>query len=166
MKAQLVVTVITLLTAVSACANETLATADMNKKLIGSWNCQYNGVENGSQISIRTEDTYTLNGRSKSSGFIKVRLAPEAPEMVYSLAGNANWKVSQGFLLTTITDLKIVNVSHPEFDRIMNLQAMIPENRSDTSRILELTASRLSLKIASVGRIYNCNKSLPAANPF
>lgn len=164
MKAQLILTVITtLLTAVSAYANESLAFSDIHKNLIGSWNCHYNGVENGSKIAIKTQDTYTQNGRSNSSGFLKVKLSPDAPEMVYSLAGSANWKISEGFLLTTITDLKLVNISHPEFDRIMNLQALLPKNRSDTSRILELSASRLSLKITSVSQVYNCSKKLASS---
>lgn len=160
MKAQLALTVVTLLSAVSACASETLANTDFNKQIIGSWNCQFVGFQNGSKITIRSQDTYAQNGRSNSSGILKVRLSPEAPEMQYSLAGSANWKVSEDALVTTFTDLKIVNVSHPGFDKIMNLQSLFPKNTSYTSRILELSASKLSLKVPAVEQSYHCTRKV------
>ncbi|MDN3391937.1 hypothetical protein [Pseudoalteromonas sp. APC 3691] len=134
--------------------------SNIDEQIYGSWNCQYSHEENGSKISFETEETYVRNGRSNSFGIMKAKFAPELPEIEYSLAGSATWNIDNGYLVTTLDDIKVVNLSHPELDKIINLQDMFPKNLSESSKILELSTSKLSLKSESDGTVYHCTKKL------
>lgn len=159
MKFNKIVLVVTLAISTSVYANNDVPKpSSVDEQIYGSWNCQYNHEENGFKISIESEETYVRNGRSNTFGIMKAKFAPELPEIEYSLAGSATWDINGDYLVTTLDDMKIVNLSHPELDKIMNLQDMFPKNLSESSKILELSTSKLSLKSESDGTVYHCTK--------
>lgn len=145
-----------LLYSVTACASQNSEPSLLKKDLLGSWDCSFSFEENGSSITIESEDTYVRNGPSNSFGTLKVKFAEDLPEINYSMAGTATWEILDGFLVSTLTYFKIVNLSHPEFDEIFNLQEMFPTNISDSSEIIELTKSKLTLKSESSAQVYAC----------
>ncbi|MEG3759939.1 hypothetical protein V5096_18530 [Pseudoalteromonas carrageenovora] len=144
-------------------SNRVPETPNIDEKIYGSWNCQNSHEANGSKIILETEDTYVRNGRSNSFGIMKAKLAPELPEIEYSIAGSATWNIDDGYLVTTLDDIKVVNLSHPELDKVINLQDFLPKNLSESSKILELSTTKLSLKSESDGTVYHCTKKLAKA---
>lgn len=147
-----------LLYSVTACASQNIEPSSLKKGLLGSWDCSFSIKENGSSMTIESEDTYVRNGRSNSFGILKAKFAEDLPEIEYSMAGTATWEILDGFLVSTLTDIKIVNLSHPEFDEIFNLQEMFPTDISDSSEVIELTKSKLTLKSESDASIYECGR--------
>ncbi len=149
-----------LLYSVTACASQNIEPPSLKKGLLGSWDCSLSIEDNDLKMTIESEDTYVRNGRSNSFGSLKAKFAANLPEIEYSVAGTATWEILDGFLVSTLTDIKIVNLSHPEFDEIFNLQEMFPTNVSDSSEIIELTKTKLTLKSESDGHIYMCGRQV------
>jgi hypothetical protein len=135
------------------------AIIDENILFKGTWNCSYEIKKDGMELSIITEDNYVRNGRSNSFGTLMIKLAPDIPKMEYFIAGSALWEIKNKYLITTLQDISIKNLSHPEFDEEFNLENMIPKNISESSEIIELSNSKLSLKSEADGVIYSCTRN-------
>lgn len=107
---------------------------------------------------VESEETYVRNGRSNSMGSMRVKFAQEFPEVTYSIAGSSSWEVQNGYLITTVEDVKIVNLSHPELDKLINLTEMLPKNISESQEVVELSDTKLTLKSESNGALYQCQR--------
>mgnify|MGYP000035269514 CR=1 FL=1 len=147
-----------LLYSVTACANQDIETSTLKTNLLGSWNCLTSYEEDDFSMIIETEDTYVRNGRSNSFGTLKAKFTEELPEIEYSIAATGTWEIIDGYLVDTLTDIKVVNLTHPEFDSIFNLQDLFPTNISFSSEVIELTKSKLTLKSESDDSIYECER--------
>ena len=126
-------------------------------QLYGSWNCKLSMEEAGVRVAMNYDVNYVRNGKANGFGTIIFK-APELPEMEYSMAGSSHWEYENGYLIETTTEIKLVNVSHPEFDEVFNLESMFPQNISESSEILVLNNSVLKLKSESDGTVYSCDK--------
>lgn len=142
----------------SACVADVTNLTVSREKLFGTWSCEASFKENDIEIKIVSDDTYVRNGSSNSFGTMTLQLSKEAPPIEYSIASTGTWEIDSKFLVTTFTDLKIVNLSHPEFDKILNLQEMFPMNMSESAEIVELSYTTLSVKSESDGQRYNCTR--------
>lgn len=149
---------IALLFSWSVHAAENTKKIDESLLVTGTWICLLEIEENGVKISITTEDNYVRNGRSNSFGTLMVKFSLDMPEMEYFIAGSAIWKIDGKYLITELTDIKIKNLSHPDFDKKFNLESMFPKNISESSEIIELSNSKLSLKSEADGTVYSCIK--------
>jgi hypothetical protein len=125
--------------------------------LYGLWNCSLTLNEEGVEISMDYEVNYVRNGKSNSFGTLIFK-AGHALEMEYSLATSTNWEYQSGYLIETSTEIKLVNLSHPEFDEVFNLERLFPQNVSESSEVLVLNNNLLTLKSESDGTVYSCNK--------
>jgi hypothetical protein len=127
--------------------------------LYGNWNCKHE--VNNSNTKMKAKINYNVNffrtGKSNGFGTLLFKL-PNLPELKYSLTGNSIWKIKEGHLLLSSTEIKSVNVSHPELDQLLNVKQFIPKRINESSNILKLTKSSLEVKSQSNGRIYACNK--------
>lgn len=128
-------------------------------QLYGTWNCKLSMEEEGVKVAMDYDVSYVRNGKSNGFGTIIFK-APELPEMEYSIAASSNWEYKSGYLIETTTEIKLVNISHPEFDEVFNLESMFPQNISESSEILVLNNSELKLKSESDGMVYSCDKVL------
>ena len=97
------------------------------------------------------------NGRSNGFGSLKV-IAPDMPEVEYSIADSSNWEVNKSYLIETTKEIKIINISHPELEYFFNLESMFPQNLSDSSEVLVLNDSVFKTKSESDGTIISCNR--------
>lgn len=147
-----------LLSSTASCATQSIEQSTLKKGLLGNWNCSLNIEENGLMMSMKVEDSYIRNGRSNSFGDLEVQFSPEHPVISYSIAGTSTWDLIDGFLVSTSTDIKIVNLTHPEFDEVFNLQEMFPTNVSDSSEIIHLSKNKLTLKSEGDNIIYQCQR--------
>jgi hypothetical protein len=126
-------------------------------QLYGLWHCDLSIDEEGVKVVMDYEVNYVRNGKSNGFGTIIFK-APGLPEMEYSMAGSSNWGYQNGYLIETTTEIKLVNLSHPEFDEVFNLESMFPQNISESSEILVLNNTLLTLKSESDGTVYSCDK--------
>ena len=154
---------LTLALLISGCAGEPNTNFINQSNILGAWDCSYTIIhdEGGetSKASIETKDDYLRNGRSNSFGIMKLKISPEFPEIEYSIAGTSSWEITGKYLVQQITDLKIVNLSHPELDSIIKIQDMFPQGISESSEILKLTTHEMILRSESTNDTYKCNKA-------
>ena len=147
-----------LLYSATASANQNIEPSTLKTNLLGSWSCSTSLEEDDFSMITETEDTYVRNGRSKSFGTLKAKFTEELPEIEYSIAATGTWEIIDGYLVDTLTDIKVVNLTHPEFDSIFNLQDLFPTNISFSSEVIELTKSKLTLKSETDDSIYECER--------
>lgn len=159
MKTINIVTLLTLAISSSSVAASPLSDSDLEQKLNGSWNCTYEQSEsNGFHMRIESEETYVRNGRSNSMASMKIKFAEEFPEVTYAITGSSSWEVSNGYLITTLEDAKFTNLTHPDLDKVFNLNEMFPKNISNSEEIIELSDTKLTLKSESNGHISSCQR--------
>ncbi len=159
MKIKGIVSALSLFTVIAGCSSEPSQHYVYNQNILGPWECNYSSKEDDFAISLNSTDTYIRNGNSNSFGFMKIRYTNDTPEVEYSIAGTATWKIQGKYLIQTMTDVKIVNISHPGLDELFNLQEMFPTNISESSEILKLTATELVLDSESGAGLYTCSKA-------
>ncbi|MGE8504672.1 MAG: hypothetical protein ACN6P1_20850 [Pseudomonas sp.] len=154
-----IVSALSLFTVIAGCSSEPSQHYVYHQNILGPWDCNYSFKEDDITVSISSTDSYIRNGASNSFGIMKIRYANGMPEIEYSVAGTATWKIQGKYLIQTMTDVKIVNVSHPGMDEIFNLQEMFPTNISESSEILKLTPTELVLDSESGAGLYTCSKA-------
>jgi hypothetical protein len=139
------------------CASHAAQNLTTEEKLYGKWNCEFSEARGGQSFSIVTEDTYIRNGRSNSFGDLKFTV-PKMPgeEFVYSVTATADWYVQGKYLVMTMDDVKIVNLSHPGLDDVFSLAELFPENVSESAEIVDLSATKLVLRSESDNSITEC----------
>ena len=142
---------------ISACSSNHQKYPLLENKLYGTWSCQMDIEEEDFKLALDYEVTYVRNGKSNGFGTLKVK-SPDIPEMEYSIADSSIWELDSRYLIETTTEIKIVNISHPEFDDFFNLESMFPKNLSGSSEILILSDSLLKTKDESDGTIISCIK--------
>ncbi|PKF56408.1 hypothetical protein CW748_10675 [Alteromonadales bacterium alter-6D02] len=126
-------------------------------QLFGLWHCSLSLEEEGVKVAMDYEVNYVRNGKSNGFGTLIFK-APDLPEMEYSMAASTNWEYQNGYLIETSTEIKLVNLSHPEFDEVLNLESLFPQNISESSEVLVLNNTLLTLKSESDGTVYSCDK--------
>lgn len=157
-KLSLLPVVFSILFSAEVASDQGVKTQAIKKALYGSWNCGIDVEEGATRMSIASEDTFIRNGRSNSFGTMKLKISAELPEIEYSIAASSTWEIIDGFLVSTLTDVKVINISHPEFDKVINLQDMFPKNISESAEIVELSQSKLILKSETDGSVYRCDR--------
>lgn len=144
---------------VSGCASEPYPIYAHRQNILGVWDCATTFEEHDLHLKIESKDTFLRNGASHSFGIMTAKFSSDMPEISYSVAGTFTWKIEGKYLIEMATDLKIVNLTHPEFDEVMKLQDIFPTNISESSEILRLTESELIVDSESGGGIYKCTKA-------
>lgn len=145
----------------SACSSKDTGTSSLEKEILGTWNCSYNLVEeDGTSMNLTAKETYMRNGLSNSVGLLKAKFSPDLPEIQYHITGSSTWELKDGLLLSTLNDVKVTNLNHPEFDKIINLKEMMPLNVTDPSEIIEISASKMVLRSEDDDGLYECEKAL------
>ncbi|MFT6907703.1 MAG: hypothetical protein ACJAS1_004387 [Oleiphilaceae bacterium] len=146
-----------------ACSLSTFATGQKaidESYLYGNWNCKHE--VNASKTQMKVKINYNVNfiraGKSNGYGTLLFKM-PNLPELEYSLTDNSTWEIQGDNLILSSTQIKSVNVSHPELDKFLNLKQFIPKSVSESSKILKLTKSSLTVKSESNGEIYTCSKA-------
>ncbi|MCE2596454.1 hypothetical protein K6Y31_16785 [Motilimonas cestriensis] len=127
-------------------------------KILGDWHCSFAVKESGAKVSIESDDRFMRGGQLASKGVLKATFSPELPEIEYAVNSKASWKVEQGYLVTTLTDVSVVNLTDPEFDDIVNPQQLFPVNVSESLQILAISSSSMVLKSAAAGQEYRCKR--------
>lgn len=128
------------------------------KTLYGNWNCKMNLETEKIKISLDYDINYIRDGKSNGLGIMKFK-TPSLPEIEYSLATSGNWELKDGYLIESSSETKLVNLSHPEFDEVLNLERLFPQNVSLSAEVLILNDSLLKVKSEIDGTVISCNRS-------
>jgi len=143
---------------ISGCASLNHAQdSKLEEKLFGKWNCKLDLDVENVKMSFDYDVRYIRNGKSNGFGTLKLNI-PDWPEMEYSISDSSNWELKDGYLIEMTEEIKLVNLSHPEFDEVLNLESMFPQNISESSKILVLNDSLLKVKSETEGTVMSCNK--------
>lgn len=145
---------------VASCSSKDSGTASVEKRISGEWDCTYSLDEGATRMSLAAKEIYMMNGVSNSIGLFKAKFSSRLPEIEYRLSGTSSWKVEDGFLVSTLNSIDVVNLSHPEFDDLIDLKEIMPLNVADRSEIVELSDSKMTLKSESDNELYHCKRAL------
>jgi hypothetical protein len=128
--------------------------------LYGTWNCK--GAMQHKQLKMGVKFDYNINFtnnfKATGQGLVSFTI-PNFTDLDYKLTDNSTWKLHNDEIIYSSNDLKLVNISHPEFEKIINLEKLVPQTISESSKIIELTKSTLSVRAKADNKIYNCFKS-------
>lgn len=126
----------------------------------GAWNCKIDESMDGGSLTISTEDSYIDNGRFNSFGTMTMNIDIESENisLKYSIAGTGTWDVKNGKLYQTLEDVKLVNLTAPEFDDVLNLSNMFPKNVSESSTITSIDKKSITVKSDIDGSEHTCSK--------
>ncbi|WP_413698902.1 hypothetical protein ACLKMH_15155 [Psychromonas sp. KJ10-10] len=127
--------------------------------LYGSWQCA--GSMEYKQINMSVTFDYKLNFTKdyKSSGEGIVSFGfPNYYDIDYKLTDNSTWNINNNEIIYTSEDLQLTNLTYPELEKIVNLEKRVPTRINESSKILKLTSTQLTIQTKSDNKIYNCSK--------
>jgi hypothetical protein len=128
--------------------------------LYGSWNCK--GALQHKQLKMGVKFDYnilfTKDFKSTGQGIVSFTI-PNFTDLDYQLTDNSTWEINNEDIIYTSNDLKLLNISHPEFEKIINLEKLVPKNINESSKIIKLTKSTLSVQAKVDNKIYSCFKT-------
>ncbi|MCL6417768.1 hypothetical protein MIB92_19070 [Aestuariirhabdus sp. Z084] len=140
--------------ACTALQANTASRADM----LGTWACEVKIVEEGGFFKVESEDYYSDDGTSKGTGIMTMKMGPDFPQVTYNYSAEGTWKIRDMQLIETLTRFEVTFVSHPEIEKMVNLESSMPLNQEDAAEIIELTSSMLTLKTDVDGSNHTCYK--------
>ena len=112
--------------------------ATLSASLLGRWDCSSSTFEDGINSTSEFAQYYIRNGRSTSVGELVITSLSDGLVLAYIFSATGDWEISDGFLLETLTDFKSTSLD-PSADEIFNLQDLIPDGVSDSSKIAFLS---------------------------
>tara|TARA_R110001583_G_scaffold22377_7_gene84012 strand:+ start:10254 stop:10748 length:495 start_codon:yes stop_codon:yes gene_type:complete len=127
--------------------------------LYGSWNCK--GAMQHKQLKMGVKFDYNIHFKkdfkSTGEGLVSFTI-PNFSALDYQLSDNSTWKIDNDEIIYASNDLKLINVSHPELAKIINLEKLMPETINESSKILLLTKTKLEVQAKVDNKIYSCTK--------
>lgn len=146
------------LTIVTLCQSARALSDEYSKEqFYGTWNCVVVDESVEGKIVIDLDVSYAPNSQMNSSGSTTLFIAG-LPEIKYSIAFKGVWEYQDGYLIETSNEVKIVNISHPELDELLNPEGLFPESLSESTEVIMLTESSLTLKSEGDNVTYSCDK--------
>lgn len=141
---------------VSAMQQETINKSD----LYGSWNCKHQIEDANTNINVKIDYNVNFKAAGKSSGIGSLLFTVQNfPELEYHLSDVSTWDITGNTLILSSTQIKSVNVSHPELDKLLNLNKLIPNKVDESAEILTLTKNRLMVKYHFNEQVITCSKN-------
>lgn len=130
-----------------------------NQNILGTWNCtsEIIDAESGLKTSATFDSTYVRSGISNSVGTLAVELEG-LPTLEYAVATSATWEIQQNLLIETSTEVNLKILNHPQIAEQLNLEEMIPQNVSESYKILALGKSLFKIESELDGSISTCKR--------
>lgn len=126
-------------------------------RFYGGWNCINSmGVE-GAEIILDMNVSYVRNGNYSSAGKLIIDIL-NLPKVEYWISTSGSWAYKNGYLIETANEVIIKNIKNPEYDNLLDLQSMFPQNSSESSEVLQITNTFFKARTESDGIIFTCNK--------
>ncbi|MFM8543409.1 MAG: hypothetical protein ACKOAP_00180 [Vulcanococcus sp.] len=146
-------------------------------KLVGNWECSVASVKPEVSANMRWRVTYSPDGRFVSVGGSSFRPKSLAYSIEHEFEQEGSWDLSDGNLLLSPDSVALANATQPagmseaetaalreeinEAMRIEDLQQMML--KASSSRIIELSATRLATRDSNNEDIFECRREDAAA---
>lgn len=129
------------------------------RDLYGNWNCNHVVDEPKTKMKVKVDYNVNFARAGKASGFGTLAFnVPNFSEVQYTLADNSSWKVTGNQLVLSSTDVRVIKVSHPEFEQLLNLKQFIPKQINESVTILKLSQTSVDVRSEVDGKTYTCTK--------
>ncbi len=136
----------------------TQASAAPNPQLlVGKWECNTKYVEMY-EVNLTSQHDFSADGSLTSSADVILAMPESSISVGYHLLANGNWGVKGDELTVQGKVTSIKNTLYPEWDKMLNLKQLIPENLKGTATIKHLDATSLVVSDRHTGRDYTCSK--------
>ena len=135
-----------------------LASKVVNDYLVGTWQCNAEFYQAGIRVLLRSTDTYTIQGKITSKGSVSILFNPKLPQVTYTSKVSGLWQYDQPRLKGKMTDLTLINTSHPELDILFNPTAMLPKPLSGEFIIKSLNNKNMALASTGGEVDYHCTR--------
>lgn len=122
--------------------SDTISAVNYGNKILGKWTCSEDFKTENSSNKITFDTNYVRNG--KFSGFGKLTMNITRPDglqvsMDYAISTSGSWEIKDNkYLVETNDEVKSVNTTNPEIDKIISLNDLIPKNISSSSEIIKI----------------------------
>lgn len=125
--------------------------------LIGKWECDTKFVDMY-EVNLTSQHDFSTHGGLASSGDVVLAMPESTIAVGYHLLASGNWSVKGDELTVQSKVTSIKNTLYPEWDKMLNLKQLIPENLKGTATIKHLDATSLVINDRHTGRDYTCSK--------
>ncbi|QMV16552.1 hypothetical protein [Vibrio spartinae] len=132
--------------------------AENESLLRGKWDCSASLRQPLYQLNLTTQEHYLASHKYVTKGTLIARLPGQPIEVSYSVAGNGSWKMKGDKLILEANELKVENLTHPEWEAMLNLKQYIPKHAGGTLDIVRLDQQRLSLKAKNLPDNIQCHR--------
>lgn len=124
---------------------------EIERAIVGSWQCTTEFGEDDWSLDVETVDSYAADGTFKSAGpaFVSFQAEGEYVELKYWFGSFGTWKAEDGELLVASEDLRLTILSHPGIEEVFDLNDSLPESMAGPASIIELTDDNLVLSVDS-----------------
>jgi len=127
--------------------------------LIGSWTCKHEFLEPKTKmlIDVKYTTNFINNGNAYGSGDLFFTIEG-MPKINYKASDNSTWSLKGDQLTVKSQKINFTNVSHPQLDKFLDINKILPATVNESGKILELSANKLKVKSTLNNVEFTCSK--------
>lgn len=134
--------------------------SDINLLTKNNWNCVYakNMIDVG-HVSINKNIQYDKNGTLKCNGDIIFSIVlpnGKKDKIMYYYTNSGQWSIKDGQLVETVSNVEVVNMTHPDIKENVNAKSFLTTNIDNFSEIIEISNINMKLIKVKSGDIIFC----------
>lgn len=136
------------------------ASPSFNKtNIYGDWVCSHELGETDENLQTKLNYKIRFNHNGTSNGNASLLFTINGlPPLVYQEVDTALWQIEGEYLTISSNNISFSNVSHPEFEALLNLQQHFPKSVNEKVKILKLTKKSLAVQSKNHSDVFNCGK--------
>lgn len=129
------------------------------QKILGSWKCIGTEVaEDDTTINYDFTTTYVRDNTSYALGNFNFKDKETDESFEFTFNSSCTWKIKDNYLIETGCKAKMLNISHPLINTIIDFDKILPERFSESSKIISLNNSDLITLSDSDNTLLKCSK--------
>jgi hypothetical protein len=125
--------------------------------LVGQWTCEASFVDLY-EVHLTSHHHFSKDGSLTSDGDVVLAMPKSTISVGYHLTATGQWSINGKSLTLKGKVTSVENTMHPEWDKMLNLQQLIPESLHGTATIKHLDATSLVVNDHHTGKDYTCVK--------
>jgi len=138
-------------------SSPTLASAIDKSSLYGSWVCEHSLGNNNKNLQVNFIYHVNVNKNGTSTGEATLTFSMAAlPPLIYQEVDTALWTLDRDNLTISSDNIQFSNMSHPEYEALLNLQQHFPRHVNETLKVTQLTKLALTLFSERYNDVYHC----------
>lgn len=127
--------------------------------LLGKWHCLHQLLEPKTKIKVDFDYKINFDKNGKSAGKGNLLLSLQGmPGFKYNISDVSTWSLKDKTLTMTSNEMTFKNISHPQFDQLLNLQALFPKKVNESATILVLNKTTLKVDTKSSSSHITCSR--------